>query len=73
MINFIEENYLIQNGFYSMHGRGMFFDINTGEVFEGWFVNNNLIKGRCILDDTYYVGYFKSTLDGKYVKDGKGT
>ena len=41
-----------------MHGRGMFFDIDTGELFEGWFEDNNLIEGRCIIDDTVYVGSF---------------
>lgn len=53
---FTEHNYMIQNGFYSMHGRGMYLDTNTGELFEGWFANNSLIDGRCILDDTFYIG-----------------
>jgi hypothetical protein len=41
--SYTQHNYLIQNGLYSMHGRGMYFDKNTGELYEGWFVNNNLI------------------------------
>jgi hypothetical protein len=44
-----------------MHGRGMFFDKDTGELFEGWFEDNNLIEGRCIIDDTVYVGSFKTS------------
>ena len=56
-----------------MHGRGMFFEKNTGELFEGFFSDNNFIEGRCILDDTYYVGSFDTTKDGKYVKHGNGT
>jgi hypothetical protein len=44
-----------------MHGRGMYFDSNTGELFEGWFEDNKLVEGRCILDDTYYVGSFQTT------------
>ena len=39
-----------------MHGRGMYFDKNTGELFEGLFQDGKLVEGRCILDDTYYEG-----------------
>jgi hypothetical protein len=35
-----DENYLIDNGSSKMHGRGMFFDVSTGELFEGWFKDN---------------------------------
>jgi hypothetical protein len=29
-----------------MHGRGMYFDKITGELFEGWFEDNKLVEGR---------------------------
>ncbi len=41
-----------------MHGRGMYFDKNTGELFQGWFEDNMLVEGRCIKEDSYYVGSF---------------
>ncbi len=41
-----------------MHGRGMYFDKITGELFEGWFEDNKLVEGRQIKDDSYYVGSF---------------
>jgi len=56
-----------------MHGRGMYFDRNTGELFEGWFKDDELIEGRCILDDTYYVGSFKTSEEGNFIKEGSGT
>lgn len=56
-----------------MHGRGMYFDKNTGELFEGWFKDNKLIEGRCILDDTYYSGSFGVEKDKRFVKEGFGT
>jgi hypothetical protein len=63
---------LIESGKYQMHGRGMYFDISTGKLFEGWFEENNLIDGRFILDYEYYAGSFKTNPDGKFVKEGQG-
>lgn len=60
-------------GTHMMHGRGMYFDKSTGELFEGWFKDNKLIEGRCIQDDTYYVGFFSTNEDEKFIKDGRGT
>ena len=37
---FLEQNLLINNGYYAMHGRGIYFDIEAGELFEGWFREN---------------------------------
>ena len=54
----------------------MFFDVSTGELFEGWFKDNQLIQGRCIQDDTYYEGSFVKIKEGKegtFGKHGKGT
>jgi hypothetical protein len=56
-----------------MHGRGMYFDRNNGELFEGWFKDDELIEGRCILDDTYYVGSFKTSKERNFIKEGAGT
>jgi hypothetical protein len=41
-----------------MNGRGMYFDCKTGKLFEGWFEDNKLLEGRCILDDEVYEGTF---------------
>ncbi len=38
----------------------MFFNSETGELFEGWFKDNKILNGRCIQNDTYYVGSFAS-------------
>jgi hypothetical protein len=35
-----DDNYLIDCRCCMMHGRGMFFDVSTGELFEGWFKDN---------------------------------
>lgn len=56
-----------------MHGRGMYFDKKSGKLYEGWFEDNKLIEGRCIYNDEYYVGYFNTTEDGKFIKEGSGT
>ena len=56
-----------------MHGRGIYFDRKTGELFEGWFEDNKFVEGRCILDDHFYVGSFKTTQESKFLKHGSGT
>jgi len=56
-----------------MHGRGMYFDRNSGELFEGWFEDNKFVEGRRILEDNYFVGSFKTTQEGKFIKHGSGT
>lgn len=42
--------------FYQMHGRGMLLNAQTGELYEGWFQENELMSGRIIADFNYYVG-----------------
>ena len=66
-------NFLIKNGTHMMHGRGMYFDKITKELFEGWFKDDKLIEGRCIQEDKYYEGFFRTLENYKFIKDGEGT
>jgi|LauGreDrversion4_2_1035121.scaffolds.fasta_scaffold657580_1 hypothetical protein len=38
-----------------MNGRGMYFNAETGQLFEGWFHDNEFMAGRCIKELCYYV------------------
>ncbi len=72
--SYLPMNFLIKNGTHVMHGRGMYFDKITHELFEGWFKDDVLIEGRCIQDDKYYEGSFSRALENfKFLKEGEGT
>ena len=61
---------MINEGFFEMHGRGFYLNVEIGELYEGIFENNKFLSGRCIYNSFFYISSSKSNFGTYYNNDG---